>query len=79
MIMHQEIQNRLQTAISQDEIYQQLLVDCKAMERGYLRIISNLTDEDRERLERYIALGEELEHRRTWIAMELAEKMSCPR
>ena len=65
---------RLCQAAKFDPIYQQLLVECQAMEEEYQRIKILLSPGDLEKLERYVALCEELEYRRTCLAMSLAEK-----
>ncbi|MBE6975562.1 MAG: hypothetical protein E7436_08750 [Ruminococcaceae bacterium] len=52
-----------------DEIYQSTLSECLALETEYLRIVEQLPPQDRALLEHYIALCEELEYRRTDIAL----------
>ncbi len=53
-----------------DGVYQTLLADCLALETEYRRILEQLSPEDRTLLERYITLCEELEYRRTEIALQ---------
>jgi len=54
-----------------DEIYQWLLTECQKREEDYLRIKSSLPTSDQESLNRYIALCEELEYRRTCLAFDI--------
>lgn len=58
------------TALAQaDAWYQQLLSQCQEAETAYLQLLDKLSDADRETPERYIALCEELEYRRTCLAI----------
>ena len=52
-----------------DTIYQATLSKCLALESEYQRILASLPAKDRIILERYIALCEELDDRRTDIAL----------
>ena len=67
-----EQEQRLSAAVKNDPIYQQLLSDCEAMEQDFLRIRQILTKPEQEILDRYISLCEELEYRRTSLAMDMA-------
>ena len=62
---------RLTEISKSDSIYQELLQRCQALESDYLRIKSGLSAEDQETLDRYISLCEELEYRRTCLALIL--------
>jgi len=52
-----------------DEIYQKLLQECMEVEKVYNTI--SLSDEQREIVESYLSACEELEHRRTLLALSL--------
>lgn len=52
-----------------DAWYQQLLKQCEEAEKRYQQIVNKLSDEERDSVERYIALCEELEYRRTCLAV----------
>lgn len=58
-------------AVRQDACYQDLLSKCREAEKEYRDILSRLPQADRERLERYISLCEELQYRQTVLALEL--------
>lgn len=64
---------KLASAVRMDMEYQRLLAQCGAMEAEYERILASLPAQDQALLEQYISLGEELEHRRTCLALELRE------
>ena len=59
---------RLTEISKRDPIYQELLHKCQTAEIDYLRIKAGLSAEDQDTLDRYIALCEELEYRRTYLA-----------
>lgn len=69
MIDRQE--QKLLEATKNDPIYRQLLSQCRAPENDYIRISHQLSDADRDVLQRYISLCEELEYRRTCLAMDM--------
>jgi len=52
-----------------DTLYQQLRNQCQCLEVAYGRILGKLMKEERTVLERYIALCEEMDHRRLRLAM----------
>lgn len=54
-----------------DPWYRELLEKCAALEEDYQRIFLSLPEADREKLDAYIALCEELEYRRMQIACRL--------
>lgn len=58
-------------AARKDEEYQCLLAQCRAAEEDYERILQSLPPADQERLDSYIILCEELEHRLTLLACEV--------
>ena len=64
-------QQILETVLRVDEIYQKLLGEYRGAEKEFCTVLRNLPVEDREILERYISLGEELDHRRSVLALEL--------
>ena len=53
--------------VKTDQEYQRLLWECRGLEREYLRITEVLPEKDRELLDRYITLCEELEHRYCYL------------
>ena len=69
--MTQEQENRLVEMTTADAEYQALLRQCTALESEYRRILDCLPQPDREILEHDIGLCEELEYRRTHLAMEI--------
>ena len=68
--MKEKHQNWLEKLVSEDEIYQQMLKEAESLEAEYERILHSLSEEDQILLEKYISLSEEMEHRRTFLAME---------
>ena len=64
-----EQQEKLLNALTEaDEWYQQLLRECETAEVSYQKVLSRLSAADRETVEHYIALCEEMEYRRTCLA-----------
>ena len=61
-------------AARQDAEYQALLRQCIAAEDTYREILSSLPPERQEQLESYIALCEELEHRKTVLACSIPRR-----
>lgn len=70
--MNEKQEQKLLAATKVDMEYRRLLAECQELEDAYTQIKDNLSEEDRELLERYIALCEELEYRRTCLAMEMS-------
>ena len=64
-------EQKLRALTSCDNIYQELLSACQKQEEEYLRIKNSLPIADQESLERYIAMCEELEYRRTCLAFRI--------
>ena len=62
MTMEQE--QLLIDLIKNDGTYQELLQECGELEKDYLRILATLRENDREVLDRYIGVCEELEHQK---------------
>ncbi len=58
-------------AARKDGLYQATLSQCLEAEGPYQEILASLSPERQAQLERYIALCEELEHRKTQLALEL--------
>ncbi len=58
-------------AARKDAVYQDLLARCIAAEAGYLQILESLPPQQREQLEEYISLCEELEYRKTVLACSI--------
>ena len=71
--MDEQQEKQLNVLVQEDEWYQQLLRECADAEVRYHQIAQKLSDADRDAVERYIALCEEMEYRRTCLA---ATKMS---
>ena len=63
-------ENQLRERIKADAIYREMLAECEKLEEDFLRIKSQLPDEEQRLLEKYISLREELEYRRTVLAMQ---------
>lgn len=61
----------LTQAVKNDSVYRNLLQKCLAVEPDYLRFRSTVSGEDQKILDRYISLCEELDHRRTCLALSL--------
>ena len=61
----------LETVLRVDEVYQKLLGEYRDAEEKFCAVLRKLPDEDRKILERYISLGEELDHRRAVLALEM--------
>ena len=66
-------EQQLQECLQSDPVYQNLLLECTALEIEYTRIKKNLTAEDQILLDKYLTLCEELEYRRTYHAMHFAK------
>lgn len=64
-------QEWLQKAVKTDPFYQRLLGECMELETEVLRIRHSLSPSDQEKLDRYIALCEKKEYRRTTLLLEL--------
>ena len=64
-------EQKLETLLRGDEVYQKLLEEYRRAEVQYNEVLENLSAEEREAFVRYISLGEELDHRRTALALEL--------
>lgn len=69
--MTENQEQQLRALTSCDNIYQELLFACQKQEKEYLRIKNSLPNAEQESLERYIALCEELEYRRTCLAFHI--------
>jgi hypothetical protein len=67
--MNYEQAQLLHAAAMNDPCYQSLLEECRKLELEYLRILRKLPERDRDILERYISLCEELEYRKTCLAI----------
>ena len=58
-------------AARKDDHYQKLLRACREAEADYTAIRDSLSEDQREQLERYISLCEELQHRLTTLACQI--------
>ena len=68
--MTQEQELRLIELLKEDVLYQQLLTQCRLVETAYRELLRQLPKEKGECIEHYISLCEEMEYRRTCIAIE---------
>ena len=64
-------ENTLIEQTKSDPIYQDLLNQCRLAEESYCALLASLDNNTRDTLEHYISLCEELEHRRTYLALEM--------
>ena len=67
--MNEQQEKQLNALAQADEWYQQLLGKCEAAEALYQQILQQLPSAHRDAIEAYIALCEELEYRRTCLAV----------
>ena len=67
--MNEQQEKQLNALAQEDEWYQQLLRECEKAEERYREILSGLSPSDKEAVENYIALCEEMEYRRTCLAI----------
>ena len=73
---------RIFCAVNMDKTYQQLLKECRIAEEKYLNAVKMLPDDQRQRIENYIALCEEMDYRFSQLAYgvgrsEREEGMAC--
>ena len=68
--------DRVNELIGQDPEFQQLLLQIQEAEKEYLEIVQILTASQREALENYIALCEELQYQKTIVAYQCCQKPS---
>ena len=66
-------EQQLQELLQCDPVYQKLLLECNSLEVEYIRIKKQLTVENQKLLDKYLALCEELEYRRTYHAMNFTK------
>lgn len=67
--MNEQQEKQLNALAQTDAWYQQLLGKCAAAEVSYQHVLEKLSSADRDAVETYIALCEELEYRRTCLAV----------
>ena len=58
-------------AAKEDAHYQSLLRECAQLGEAYDRICQQLTEEDKEILEQYISVCENMEYRKLCLALEM--------
>ena len=58
-------------AAKKDPHYQWLLRQCREMEADYSRIMDSLCPQDRERMEQYISICENMEYCKVCLAIEM--------
>ena len=61
----------LKSAVRADSVYQRLLREYQSAEQDFCALRERLPERDKEILDRYISLGEELDHRRVDLALQL--------
>ena len=66
-------EQQLQELLQCDPVYQNLLLECTALEIEYTRIKESLSEEKQILLDKYVTLCEELEYRRTYHAMHFVK------
>lgn len=69
-----EQEQKLHAVVQQDTLYQQFWAECQALEEPFTEMRNRLTPDDRAILDRYISLCEDLEYRRTCLAMDMANE-----
>ena len=55
-----------------DQHYQELLAECKQLECGFNEVMNKLSEDDRSKVENYIAVCEDLQYRKTQLAYMLS-------
>ena len=68
--MQQPRSTKLLQLLKSDPIYQQLLKTCMAAEPAYLQAVGSLPPNDREAVEAYVSLCEEMDHRALMLAID---------
>ena len=68
--MTDEQEKQLLQLVQQDDYYQTLLAECHLVETAYQDILRQLPESHAACIELYISLCEEMEHRRTCLAVE---------
>ena len=68
--MKETYRSWLEIMVSEDKICQKMLKEAESLEAEFVRILHSLSEEDQILLEKYLSLSEEMEHRRTFLAME---------
>lgn len=71
--MHQEREQQLDAAAKLDMEYLRLLAACRELEAEYVAVTAALPEAHRDIIDRYISLCEELEYRRTYLALEMGK------
>ena len=67
-------EEKLKLFVKSDAVYQGMLLHYQRIEEDFVRIRNSLSKEDQERLDRYISLGEEMDHRRVILALSFAKE-----
>jgi hypothetical protein len=65
------VAERVTAKVGSDSLYLEMLRRCERKEVEYHRIMGKLSPIEKEQVDNYIAICEELEHRRTQLAYEL--------
>lgn len=69
--MDMNFERKLYASLEKDTVYQELLNACLALEPEYRRIAASLPSHDREVLDLYISLREEMDHRALILALSI--------
>ena len=70
-MMMEELEYILTEKVKADMIYHELLQACVEAETVYNEMVKTLPAEKRDVIERYLSACDELEHRRTMLALSL--------
>ena len=64
-------ERKLYASLEKDTVYQERLNACLALEPEYRRIVASLPSHDRDVLDLYISLCEEMDHRALILALSI--------
>lgn len=69
--MDMNFERKLYASLEKDTVCQELLNACLALEPEYRRIVASLPSHDRDVLDLYISLCEEMDHRALILALSI--------
>lgn len=72
--MTEEQEAKLLELMRSDSVYQELLCQCRQLEPDFLRIRDDLSENDRDILDRYISVCENMEYCCTRLAYSICPK-----
>ena len=67
--------NQVQELLEHDPEYKQMMAELVQAEEAYLKIMAKLSPEDRETVEHYIALCEDVEYQKTHTAFRVGKML----